>query len=196
MQFLKLLFRALGLVAAALLSTASTSLADSGTFHTLQDICRTPICNAQNAVGRLVMDSAGNLYGALVLSAVGHHNGGAIYELSPETPPGTSVVRWKFKIIYDFCALNDCADGDGPNGSLIIDTAGNLYGTTSGGGLNNDSGTVFELTPVAGKPWAEKIVYSFCSRDSACTDGSSPSDGLAYTGQANGPSMTAPPTFM
>src|ERR1700733_1170046 len=160
------LVRAVLLIAGTLLVATSGSFADSGTFRTLQEVCSKPSCHAQGPVGRLVMDSTGNLYGALANAEVGIHQGGAIFELSPET----STTRWKFKILYYFCSLNNCADGHGPNGSLIVDTAGNLYGTTSSGGLNNNSGTVFELTPVAGKSWTEKVVYSFCSRNSACTD--------------------------
>jgi uncharacterized repeat protein (TIGR03803 family) len=50
-------------------------------------------------------------------------------------------------------------DGFGPNGSLIFDAAGNLYGTTAGGGAS--CGTVFELSPKAGGGWTEKILYNF-----------------------------------
>ncbi len=55
-------------------------------------------------------------------------------------------------------------DGDGPNGDLVFDSSGNLYGTTIYGGLSSGSGccgTVFELTPTASGPWKETTIYSF-----------------------------------
>ena len=50
-------------------------------------------------------------------------------------------------------------DGSGPAGGLISDNAGNLYGTTGGGGAGNN-GTVFELSPQDGH-WSKTILYSF-----------------------------------
>lgn len=52
------------------------------------------------------------------------------------------------------------ADGNYPEGSVTIDSEGNLYGTTFGGGLYG-YGTVFEFKPVAGGGWTESIVHSF-----------------------------------
>ena len=46
--------------------------------------------------------------------------------------------------LYSFCALANCADGQGPGSGLIFDTDGNLFGTTNGGGANG-KGTVFEI---------------------------------------------------
>ncbi len=55
------------------------------------------------------------------------------------------------------------ADGFAANLGLTLDSSGNLYGTTSGGGTNG-SGTVFELTPpVSGDAWSESVLYSFAS---------------------------------
>ena len=51
---------------------------------------------------------------------------------------------------------NDGIDGGRPNGGLIEDQAGNLYGTTQAGGFN-DAGTVFKVTPQGD----ETILYSF-----------------------------------
>ena len=43
-------------------------------------------------------------------------------------------------VLYTFCSLADCADGDTPEGGLIVDAAGNLYGTTMYGGSNPNGG--------------------------------------------------------
>ncbi|HTA24577.1 MAG TPA: choice-of-anchor tandem repeat GloVer-containing protein [Terriglobales bacterium] len=49
-------------------------------------------------------------------------------------------------VLYNFCSQPSCTDGYLPNGGLLEDKSGNLYGTTSIGGQFND-GVVFELTP-------------------------------------------------
>lgn len=56
--------------------------------------------------------------------------------------------------------LSNGKDGYSPLAGLVFDAAGNLYGTTSGGGPNN-FGTVFELTPSAGGGWTETLLYSW-----------------------------------
>ena len=94
----------------------------------------------------LIFDAAGNLYGATVTT---------VFELLPEPGGG-----WTEKTLYTFCSLTNCADGIGPLGGLIFDTAGNLYGTTLGGG-SYDWGTVFELSPQAGGGWTYKVLHSF-----------------------------------
>ena len=57
-------------------------------------------------------------------------------------------------------------DGAIPIAALIFDAAGNLYGTTEGGGSYTNDGTVFELSPVVGGGWTETVLYSFNERDS------------------------------
>ena len=87
----------------------------------------------------------------------------------------------------------DGANGTGPNGTLIADDAGNLYGTTRNGGANNDC-VVFELTrPKAGKKaWTLKVLQSFNGTNGAgpraglITDGAGNLYGTAAEGGANG----------
>ena len=95
---------------------------------------------------RLVFDAAGNLYGT---------TDETVFELSPEAGGG-----WTEKTLYTFCSLTNCADGYGPNGSVIFDTAGDLYGTAVWGGTYNN-GTVFELSPNADRSWTYKVLHSF-----------------------------------
>jgi hypothetical protein len=81
------------------------------------------------------------------------------------------------KVLYSFCSANNCVDGAGPSAGVILDSAGNLYGTTQGGGTHlgcygpppGPCGTVFELIPTNGK-WTEKVLYNFCPSDS-CPSG-------------------------
>jgi hypothetical protein len=41
---------------------------------------------------------------------------------------------WKETVLYSFCLKGNCVDGEYPNGKLVMDTSGNLYGTTDTGG--------------------------------------------------------------
>jgi uncharacterized repeat protein (TIGR03803 family) len=70
---------------------------------------------------------------------------------------------WTEGVLYSFTGGSD---GGFPRGSLILDMAGNLYGTTEFGGNgvcrdNNSCGTVFELTPSKSGPWSETVLYNF-----------------------------------
>jgi uncharacterized repeat protein (TIGR03803 family) len=84
-------------------------------------------------------------------------------------------------VLYSFCAQDDivkgCTDGASPQAGLIIDAAGRLYGTSSGGAYGG--GTVFELTPNAAKTkWTHTILYNFCEHGGGCADGGAPKAGL------------------
>lgn len=109
-------------------------------------------------LGGVIVDSAGNLYGTTVYGGTGtcFLNGcGTVYELSPK-----GNGRWSEKILHNFA--NDGVDGTNPYVGLTFDTAGNLYGTTTYGGANNQ-GTIFQLTPQADGSWAETVLHSFAS---------------------------------
>lgn len=111
--------------------------------------------------GGLVRDQAGNLYGTT--SRGGSGQGGTVYELSPSN--GT----WTETVIYNFTGG---VDGASPEGTLAIDAAGNLYGTTSSGGDSNN-GVVFKLAPGAGG-WTQSTLYSFTGGN----DGGQPTEGV------------------
>jgi uncharacterized repeat protein (TIGR03803 family) len=98
----------------------------------------------------VVLDIAGNVYGTTVLG--GADGNGTVFELSPKAGGG-----WTESILHSFNVKD--GDGDGPSSSLLLDAAGNLYGTTVGGG--NGFGMVFELSPKEGGGWTETILYNF-----------------------------------
>lgn len=99
----------------------------------------------------LVIDAAGNLYGTTYYGGPGNSIG-TVFKLAPDQHGG-----WTKSILY---AFSDGADGGFPGSDLIFDNAGNLYGTTVGGGAN-DMGTVFKLTPKPDGTWTESVLYSF-----------------------------------
>lgn len=70
--------------------------------------------------------------------------------------------------------------GKAPNGGLIFDAAGNLYGTTQSGGLNN-AGVVFQLHRTAKGVWIENILYQFVGT----ADGGNPQAGLIWDAAGN-----------
>ena len=100
--------------------------------------------------GALLFDASGNIYGT---TYYGGANGvGTVYKLSPQ-PTG----EWDENVLYSF--KDDGTDGNSPISNLVFDGAGNLYGTTSEGGLG--SGVIFKLSPGSGGQWTETVVHSF-----------------------------------
>jgi uncharacterized repeat protein (TIGR03803 family) len=108
-------------------------------------------------VAPLIFDAQGNLYGTAAQGGVGSCGGtvcGVVFELT------SSGAGWTENVLYSF---KGGKDGGSPNGGLIFDLTGNLYGTTGGGGsqtCRDGCGTVFELTPSAGG-WAEAVLHRF-----------------------------------
>ena len=82
-------------------------------------------------------------------------------------------------------SFGNATDGTGPNGSLISDAAGNLYGTTLNGGAYEGhavyTGTAFKLSPAKGGGWTETILHSF----GYASDGEAPSAGLISDASGN-----------
>jgi uncharacterized repeat protein (TIGR03803 family) len=122
--------------------------------------------------GQLIMDSSGNLYGTA--KAVGTFGGGVVFKLTPDA----AKTSWTESALYDFCAQTNCLDGEEPVAGLIMDAAGDLFGTTQFGGAHT-VGTVFKLRfHKVTRGWTYQVLYSFCSK-TACTDGEDPLDKLA-----------------
>jgi uncharacterized repeat protein (TIGR03803 family) len=92
-----------------------------------------------NPVAGLVMDPAGNLYGTTLAGGKGTSCGticGTLFSLSPKSGGG-----WTYKVIHVF---GQGSDGYHPSADLILDMAGNMYGTTQAGGAQG-AGMVFEI---------------------------------------------------
>jgi uncharacterized repeat protein (TIGR03803 family) len=101
--------------------------------------------------GALVRDAAGNLYGTTMSGGAkpwpnGH---GAVYKLT------RTSTGWTESVLYAFGA-NSSNDGSTPYGGVIVDSVGNVYGTTYYGGSAN-LGTVFTISPSG----QETFLYSF-----------------------------------
>ena len=102
--------------------------------------------------------------------------GGAVYTniVVGATLTGLSYAG-SHRPIYAF-GSGTAGDGMSPYGSLVMDTAGNLYGTTSGGGAAG-MGTVYRITPSG----TESVIYSF----KGGTDGQAPQAGLCIDAAGN-----------
>ena len=123
--------------------------------------------------GTLILDKKGNLYGTTPeggnLSDCDGYGCGTVFELTP---------KGKKTVIYAFQGGND---GLSPQGAVIMDNAGNLYGTTGGGGGSPNCdvgcGTVFKIAPGG----IESVLYSF----QGGSDGSGPITGLTADSAGN-----------
>jgi len=118
----------------------------------------------------LIMDKDGNLYGTTQYG--GPYPGftglgfGTVFKVSPD---GMETVLWNFA---------DGSDGAEPQGGLLLDSSGNLYGTASAGGIKG-GGTVFKLTPDG----SESTLWSF--GDGTVYDASRPEAGVIMDRRGN-----------
>jgi uncharacterized repeat protein (TIGR03803 family) len=110
---------------------------------TLYSFCSVLSCaDGSGPLSNVIFDSLGNLYGTT--TSGGAHGAGVVFELT------LFGETWVEIVLYDFCSQSGCTDGANPASGLIMDSAGNLYGTTSGG--------VFELSP-SGSGFTEQVIY-------------------------------------
>jgi len=128
--------------------------------------------DGEEPIGGVVLDSKGNLYGttryggASSLSCPFLDSCGTVFELSPNGSSG-----WIYQTLYNFTGG---ADGAAPSGDLVLDSLGNVYGTTYAGGLPGSPptcayqgcGTVFELSHSSGD-WELTTLHSFNGSDGA-----------------------------
>jgi uncharacterized repeat protein (TIGR03803 family) len=127
---------------------------------TLYSFCAQANCDdGRLPIAGLHRDSTGVLYGTTYFG--GSHGAGTVFELTPSN--GT----WSETTLYNFG--NGGSDGYYPDGLLVEDASGALYGTTSSGGTHGYYGTVFKLSPLG-----ESVLWSF----GGSGDGVDPNAGL------------------
>jgi hypothetical protein len=134
--------------------------------------------------GGLIFDSTGNLYGMTVGTGgtgnIPNENAeGTIFKLEPPAQQGDP---WKETLLHSFPRPGGI-DGSGPQGGVIFDPSGNLYGTTLYGAGNGKvcayrgCGSAFQLSPpTKGDAWKETQLHAFV----AGNDGSGPSSALLF----------------
>ena len=119
-------------------------------------------------------DGTSPLYG--VAEFGGANAGGVAFSLKP-----AQKGPWTEHVLYEFCSQANCADGVDPAQELLFDAGGNLYGVANGG-IANDTGVVFKLSPSqVGKRWTQTVLHAFCSLAN-CMDGKAPSGGVIMDG--------------
>jgi uncharacterized repeat protein (TIGR03803 family) len=123
----------------------------------------------------LTFDNSGNLFG--VTSSDGPIGGGTVFELTPANG------GWTYSVAYGLPGVTSSdMPNPGPRGNLVVDSAGNLYGTTIENGTQNE-GTVFVLTPSYGS-YTYTALYNFCSIH-GCPDGGWPWAGVVRDSYGN-----------
>ena len=168
----------------ALLGWVPATHADAGTLKTLYTFCQEANCVDGNIPNTGVIAGAdGNLYGVTELG--GAWNQGALFELVPNA----KRTKWTERVLHNFCYKNQsgCPDGAVPNGGLIQDMSGALYGVTYQGGTSLNEGVAYKLSPpTAGETkWTLTVLHKFC-RKSDCVDGLEPANKLTYAGAETG----------
>jgi uncharacterized repeat protein (TIGR03803 family) len=129
--------------------TVAFKLTPSGQFtilHTLSGSDGEP-------AGQPVVDAEGNVYSTAQNGSTG---GGNVFEINTSNA---------FTVLYNFCSLGNCTDGEEPN-DPIRDDEGTIYGSTFFGGTQQN-GTVFKLDPAG----VETVLYSFTGVEDGCGPG-------------------------
>lgn len=133
----------------------------------LYSFCALENCaDGMKPISGVLYDAQGNLYGTTVNG--GASGDGVVYELTP-----TGGGQWGESVLYSF---SGGADGGDPEGNLVADSAGDLYGTTFLGGSDDNAGVAYELAKSSGV-WNETVIHTF---GSSRQDGISPMAGMVF----------------
>ena len=109
--------------------------------------------DASSPYGGLITDGHGALYGTTYYG--GQNGQGAVFKLTP----ASAVGGWRDSVLYSF---QGATDGGSPLSTLVFDSSGKLYGTTSAGGDPGcQCGVAFVLTPNGHGGWTEQVLHSF-----------------------------------
>jgi uncharacterized repeat protein (TIGR03803 family) len=158
---------------------AKTADGYASTPTTLVSFCALANCaDGSGPFAGLIADASGNLFGTT--QGGGAHGGGTAFEIARTIGGYASAPT----VLVSFCALANCADGAVPNGPLVADASGNLFGTTFVGGANN-LGTVFEIVKTPdGYDSTPITLVSFCA-SANCAGGAHPAAGLIVDAEGN-----------
>ncbi len=136
----------------------------TGKLGTLYKFCSQPGCtDGGHPLGGLVFKS-GAFYGT---TEVGGNGNGVVFKLAQVNG------SWTETVLHTFCSSGNCADGNYPSSTLVIDKSGVLYGTTAGGPGVGTYGTVFKLDPATS---TLTTLYTFTGQG----DGSTPVGGVVF----------------
>jgi uncharacterized repeat protein (TIGR03803 family) len=125
-----------------------------------------------------IWDGKGNLFGTTFEGGIGQpacYNAfgcGVIFEMTPNHD-GT----WTYHVLHRFASSS--TDGQRPFAGLVVDTAGNFYGSTALGGVHNQ-GTVFKFS-FSGGHWKRTVLYDF----PRCADGCYPGFAMVFDKAGN-----------
>jgi uncharacterized repeat protein (TIGR03803 family) len=126
-----------------------------GKLTTIYAFCTTAACADGNGPTGLVLGGDGNFYGTTsVAPNTTGDPGGTIFSISP---------KGEYKLLYSFCSVSNCLDGEFPFYPPIFGSDGNLYGVAFEGG-NQGGGVLYELTSSG----SYKVLYNFCRPSGDC----------------------------
>src|ERR1700722_15143339 len=136
------------------------------------------IATAADPVTGLATDADGNLYGTTRLGGPGACGAGCgvVFKLTKTGKDG-----FTYSILHTFAG--PLSDGGNPFGAPILDSAGNVYGTTADGG-EAGCGVVYRLSPMAGE-YQETILHSFNKFVPRNKDGCNPGSYLIFDAAGN-----------
>lgn len=149
-------------------STANGPGSDGTVFKVTRDGILTTLAIVAADPNKLIQATDGDFYGT---TPGGYGlSEGTVFKMTP-------TGGWT--TLYNFCAQPNCSDGAYPVDPLV-QVGGNFYGTTVSGAVNDNDGTVFEITPEGNL----NTLYKFCLQPN-CTDGASPAGGLVFGTDGN-----------
>jgi uncharacterized repeat protein (TIGR03803 family) len=168
-----------GLSLAAASWSAQAQAGAAASYRVLHSFCVNANCaDGKDLVGdQLIRDAGGDLFGTAKFG--GRFGNGTLYELQPKH----GGAKYRRTVLKAFCdPATPCAAGEKPDAGVVIDTAGNLYGTTTQGGLG--CGAVYEAV-TSGAKTELKALHTFANDGSEGCVGAN-GGSLDYQGKETG----------